>query len=526
MLFRSPAAGAEGGVRGLAKLLSEPDGAAATGRASPASRSRVDDGAAGAGAGAAATASERLREWLEGQRGARAAPGEDSAPTVSAAPSPAAATPGAPPEQAAPGAGAGAGAAAGAPGPLGREAARRAAWRLLLGGCRRGGAAFIKWGQWASVRPDMFPADFCEALSSLHDDAPAHPWAETERQVVAELGRPVDEVFSRFDRRPLASGSIAQVHRAVLRPRDGRPAREVAVKVRHPGVARAILEDFALLKPLAAAVSRVRALRGLNLKESVDQFSHTMTAQTDLRVEAVHLARAGEHFGGAGSRVVAPRPLDGLASASVLVESFEPGHSVARYIREPSPLNGEIVSLGVDAYLQMLLADNFVHTDLHPGNIMCREGADGRVELVLLDYGLAEELTPRVRRHFVGFLMALGRADGARAAWHLLRWRPGGGGAGGDTSAFEADMARLFRDRCDVRAAAGIDVDAVLKATLALCRRHEVCIDSQYAALVVGVCVIVGFATSLDPAVNMMDAAIPCFFAYRMTGRVMGGLFG
>ena len=79
---------------------------------------------------------------------------------------------------------------------------------------------------------------------------------------------------------------------------------------------------------------------------------------------------------------------------------------------------------------------------------------------------------------------------------------------------------------CNIGRAAGIDVDTVLKAVLLLARKHEVCIDSSYAALVLGVCVIVGFATGLDPVVNIMDAATPCFFVNQLTGRVRGRLYG
>ena len=90
------------------------------------------------------------------------------------------------------------------------------------------GAAFIKWGQWASTRPDMFPSELCSALTSLQANAPEHSWAYTEAQIQAELGKPVDEVFEYFSRKPIASGSIAQVYRARLN------GRNVAVKVRHP----------------------------------------------------------------------------------------------------------------------------------------------------------------------------------------------------------------------------------------------------------------------------------------------------
>lgn len=258
---------------------------------------------------------------------------------------------------------------------------------------------------------------------------------------------------------------------------------------------------------------------------------------------------------GVGSSVVIPRPLPGLVSPTVLVETFEAGRSVAAYMKETTAINTHIVGLGVDAFLKMLLVDNFVHTDLHPGNILFRAvptgnkggrlrkgsqqqqqstgtgsgsdiaaiGAGAAAQLVLLDFGLAEELTAEVRHHFISFLTAISSGDGLAAARHLLSWShtqtcP-------DRTAFTADVVGLFKLQCDIHSEAGIDLDAVMKAVLGLARKHHVSIDSCYASLVISVCVLVGFAKALDPGVNLMDAATPTLLAYATTGAVVGRLY-
>lgn len=96
---------------------------------------------------------------------------------------------------------------------------------------------------------------------------------------------------------------MSQVHKAVLRRPDG-TLQPVAVKVRHPGVAQRIRQDFMLLMPLARFASRFKALKGLSIHESVSQFSHTMTAQTDLRAEAIHMLRFHANFAGMCSSVL------------------------------------------------------------------------------------------------------------------------------------------------------------------------------------------------------------------------------
>jgi aarF domain-containing kinase len=161
------------------------------------------------------------------------------------------------------------------------------------------------------------------AAAALCCSAPVHSFRHTRRTVEAAFGKSLEQLFERFDPKPLASGSIAQVHRATLRRRaagtaagaSAQPAAagdaaaaavaadddeltEVVVKVCHPNVHQHICLDFRLLAGLSAAAARVPALRGLSLRESVAQFSHTMTAQTDLRVEAVHALRFSNNFSG------------------------------------------------------------------------------------------------------------------------------------------------------------------------------------------------------------------------------------
>lgn len=413
---------------------------------------------------------------------------------------------------------------------------RSLAWLLLLAGVRASGPAFCKWAQWSATREDMFPVDLCRALATLHDAAPTHSWRQTEAALEAAYGRgAVARLFASFDRAPLASGSVAQVHVARLKGDGG---RAVAVKVAHPGVANRVRMDFALLKPLAAAASTLPGLRGFSLQESLAQFSATMTAQADLRVEAAHVRRFGRNFASVSSSVVWPTIVESVPpSASVLVESFERGDSVTRYMRAPAPFNPQIVALGVDAYLKMLLADNFVHTDLHPGNILVRvrdgsdadlaSGAaggdlDGRLQLVLLDAGLAEQLTPTVRTHFVSMLNAIMGGDGGAGARHMLAFSADQRCP--DRAAFTAAMEAFFDASADVNAG-GIDLDAVLKGCLRLARAHSVSVDSSYAALLVGVVVIVAFGAALDPETCLADAATPALLAYSLTGRSFGRLF-
>lgn len=157
--------------------------------------------------------------------------------------------------------------------------------------------------------------------------APVHSYRHTRREIKAALGVDIEQLFDSFDPQPLASGSIAQVHRATLKPAPYKqylqqhykqPAQpqhqqqeegvqqeqQVVVKVCHPSVAEHIRMDFKLVGWLSIAASKLPLLRGLPVRESVAQFSHTMTAQADLRVEAVHALRFHNNFAGRLGRCV------------------------------------------------------------------------------------------------------------------------------------------------------------------------------------------------------------------------------
>src|SRR5688572_14778605 len=110
---------------------------------------------------------------------------------------------------------------------------------------------YIKYGQFLGTRADLVPAPYVRSLSRLQDRVPPHPVAEVRRTVERELGRPIDELFSRFDEIPIATASLAQVHRAALP--DG---REVAVKVQHPEVARLVGLDLRNMRTLVGIVAR------------------------------------------------------------------------------------------------------------------------------------------------------------------------------------------------------------------------------------------------------------------------------
>jgi aarF domain-containing kinase len=400
------------------------------------------------------------------------------------------------------------------------------------------GAAFIKWGQWAATRSDMFEEDLCDALSTLQSSAPSHSWNFTQTQVEASLNIPqgsIFEVFDSFDPEPIASGSIAQVHKARLHN-----GGVVAAKVRHPQVARLIDMDFRLMGMLVTVCDWIPWLKWLHVKESVSQFSHTMAAQAHLNVEAHHLEVLNHNFQ-SWSSVEFPRPL--FASSCLILETFEKGRVCTDVLDEfdneaestdtsiqgfeliPLNLAKFLVTTGVSLYLKMLLVDNIMHADLHPGNIMIdfvNSGKDGEIEdlssakfrIALVDAGMVAQLTDQESSTFIGLMTSLGEGDGGAAAEFALRFSIENSMDENEKTKFKEEMCNLFAHSCKGYGT-NVDVGHVLRGVLGLIRDHHVRIDPNYATLVINALCVESLARRVCPIYNILDAARPMLEVYR-----------
>lgn len=201
---------------------------------------------------------------------------------------------------------------------------KRAEWlELLRMTLEAAGPAFIKWGQWAATRHDLFAPDLCLELEKMQTKAPAHKFKHTRKAIETAFGGQLSDFFESLDEEPVASGSIGQIHRAVLNESGAMltgfpPGSVVAVKVRHPGVGQAILRDFSMMLAAAQMLSHLPALRDLRLEDTLRQFAAPLREQVDLAQEARNLVRFNHNFRRT-RHVTFPMPLYPLVSQDVLL---------------------------------------------------------------------------------------------------------------------------------------------------------------------------------------------------------------
>ncbi|KAH7445876.1 hypothetical protein KP509_01G027100 [Ceratopteris richardii] len=405
------------------------------------------------------------------------------------------------------------------------------------------GAAFIKWGQWAATRPDLFPRDLCAELSKLHANAPAHNFSHTVQMVERAFGKRLSDIFSEFEERPVASGSIAQVHKATLRNAGSLDKKKgpmtVAVKVRHPGVSDVIRRDFIIINWAANLSTLIPGLKWLRLDESVRQFAVFMLTQVDLAREAAHLSRFLYNFR-SWKDVSFPRPVYPLVHPAVLVETYEHGESVSNFIEfsEESHVNRRLAHIGTHTFLKMLLIDNFIHADMHPGNILVRlhrqtkekeltkrKTSISRTQphLVFLDVGLTAELSNKDRGTLLEFFKAVALRDGRTAAQCTLDFCSNQSCP--NPEAFREELEKSFKF-WGSREADVIHPGECMQELLEQVRRHKVNIDGNVCTVMVTIMVLEGWQRKLDPEFSIMQTLQNLLFkqdlaeslAYTMNG--------
>lgn len=469
-------------------------------------------------------------------------------------------------------------------------------YRFLVWSMERSGAAFIKLGQWAASRTDIFPDEMCAIMSALHSNAPAHSLRVTKATIEQAFGRDFEDIFEEFQEKPLGVGAIAQVYKAKLKPDlvptedtttahypqtlaerarktvdpllkstpQRVPSNYVAIKVLHPKIERVVRRDLKIMGFFAQVINAIPTMEWFSFPDEVAQFGEMMRLQLDLRIESANLTLFRKNFRNR-STAWFPYPYDQYTTRKVLVEEFATGIPLEHFLQNGGGVfQKEIADEGLDAFLHMLLIDNFIHADLHPGNIMVRfykpatlemgkslpsfkkraealpsdskdvteevlqrlrphrdeKGAwtetlaqidkEGyRPQLIFIDTGLVTELNTTNRTNFLDLFKAIAEFDGYKAG-HLMVERCRQPDAVLDAEVFALRMQHLVLGvKSRTFALGNIKIGDILNEVLSMVRNHHVRLEGDFVNVVLSILLLEGIGRSLDPDLDLFSGALP-----------------
>ncbi|TSE26865.1 putative protein kinase UbiB [Tepidimonas sediminis] len=365
------------------------------------------------------------------------------------------------------------------------------------------GPIFVKFGQVLSTRRDLLPPDIADELARLQDRVPPFPTEVAVATIERAYGRPLHEVFATFEREPVASASIAQVHFATLR--DG---REVAVKVLRPGMLPVIEKDLALMRTMAGWVERLsRDGRRLKPREVVAEFDKYLHDELDLMREAANAAQLRRNMAGLDLVLIPEMHWDWCRSDVLVMERMRgvPISQVER-LRAAGVDIKKLARDGVTIFFTQVFRDGFFHADMHPGNIQVSLEPQTFGRYISLDFGIVGTLTEYDKEYLAQNFTAFFRRDYKRVAeLHIESgWVPP------QTRVDELEAA--VRAVCEPyfdRPLKDISLGMVLMRLFQTSRRFNVEIQPQLVLLQKTLLNIEGLGRQLDPDLDLWSTAKP-----------------
>lgn len=358
------------------------------------------------------------------------------------------------------------------------------------------GPSFVKIGQMLSLRSEILPQAYCDALATLQMDADPLPFKEIEHALENIYGERFSSIFSSIDPKPLGSASLAQVHKATLSNGD-----VVAVKVQRPGVRATMAQDIDVMRSVAKRLSRfMKDNQMVDLRDVVEELWSTFLEETDFTKETQNL-----HEFALLNKDVAyircPMPYLEYCSEEVLVMEYIEGTSL-RDTDKLVELGYDLEEIGMkalDNYATQILDFGFFHADPHPGNMFIKDG-----QIIYLDLGIVGRLNPRDRARFGEIIEAVGAKSATRLKDALISFSVDHDSRGIDHPRFLAELDIILEGygSCDV---ADIDIGGLLNDIMLLTKQCKVTLPPSVTAVSRGIVTIEGTLSEYIANSNIVD---------------------
>jgi predicted unusual protein kinase regulating ubiquinone biosynthesis (AarF/ABC1/UbiB family) len=370
------------------------------------------------------------------------------------------------------------------------------------------GVLMIKLGQFLSSRADLLPEQALSVLAALQDEVPAEPFSHVLYLIEAELGKPITEIFSTFERKATAAASLGQVHKAVL----SSTGEEVAVKVQRSNIDQLVRMDLNSLKFVIRVIMRfVDTSKFIDLMAVYREFERTVYEEIDYITEAANCKRFKEMFED-DPTIYIPRVYDEYTTRRVLVLEWIDGIKINDYTAlEAAGIDRlEAANRTVQAYFHQFFDEGFFHADPHPGNIFVKQGMPGNGPIIeFVDFGMVGSLTSNMKKSMKDLFLSFVTRDSETMVQALSQL--GFIGKGANISAIERGLSLMLEQFYGISLgeARELDIPDVANEVSQLLYGQPFQIPAQFAFIGRAVSTLVGVSTGLAPDFNFVDLAVP-----------------
>jgi ubiquinone biosynthesis protein len=363
------------------------------------------------------------------------------------------------------------------------------------------GPTFIKLGQMLSTRRDLLPDDITRELAKLQDNVPPFPSVVAQQIIEQSLKRPIEELFAHIESEPAAAASIAQVHFGVLR--DG---REVAIKIRRPGLRRTIDQDLGILAWLAELAERYsQEGRRLRVRAVVAEYAKTLRGELDFLREAANASQLRRNFAHEPNLLYVPEVYWDFCSEEVLVMERIHGIQIGQIdaLRAAGINFDQLSRQAAEIFFRQVFRDSFFHADMHPGNIFV-DPNNGR--FIAVDFGIMGSLDEASQHYLAENMVAFFNRDYRRVAEAHVEagWVPA------DTNVQDFETAiRAIAEPVFEKPLNEISVAQLLLRLFQTTRHFQMQTQPQLLLLQKTLVNVEGIAREFNPSLNIWEVATP-----------------
>ncbi|MBW2994233.1 AarF/ABC1/UbiB kinase family protein [Candidatus Woesearchaeota archaeon] len=357
------------------------------------------------------------------------------------------------------------------------------------------GGAYVKLGQLLSLRPDLVPQEYCDEFSKLLDKMPAFRYETARKEIEDELGAPLKKIFKSFDKTPIGSASISQVHRAVLK--DG---KKVVVKIQRPHVRKQFESDIQILYYLAHKVDKYFKNSTVSPLLIIKEFERYTKEELNFVIEADHIEQFYDIFK-RNKQFVVPKIYPKYTTNKILVMDYIHGTKLAEIKDDISAkAKKEIIKNLSDAVFTQVLQKGLFHADLHPGNILILPGR----KIALLDFGIIGRLDAALKQHTIDMIVAMVNQNSREVSRILLKI--GMPTEQTNIESFELAVDNVIRQWSS---ASSMRATHVLHRLFNICIKNYIRMPPDLVLFAKALVTAEGTCVQLDPQFNFVEYAKP-----------------